>query len=324
MKRFFQSEAGAAVLWVLSALMLAAAIMPWVYQAGTGLAEAAAAGDLSAFQEWLGASCGRAKIGRYFSRSLVASALLLLPGLLWRVRAIRAGAGGTAKATGGAGWKSVAVQIAAGCVIAGGMLWGMGLVLEALGAYAPQAKTPATGKFLRATLIPAVAAPLLEEWLFRGLLLGLWLKFSRPLAACLGTSLFFAFVHFLDPPAGSRVADPAAALAGFELLGKILRHFTDPRFFVTDFATLFVIGMILAWARVRTGALWFSIGLHAGWILAFKSFNLLYRTVPDHPLHPWGVGEDLRSGLLPMLTLGLTAVICHFVLRRFEAGRPLA
>jgi membrane protease YdiL (CAAX protease family) len=115
--------------------------------------------------------------------------------------------------------------------------------------------------------------------------------------------------------------DPTHALAGFQRLGRIFLHFTDPLFFVTDFATLLGVGLILAWARVRTGALWFSIGLHAGWIMAFKGFNLLYQIVPGHPLRPWGVGESLRSGILPLLTLGLTAVICHFVLRRFAAAR---
>ena len=96
-------------------------------------------------------------------------------------------------------------------------------------------------------------------------------------------------------------------------------HFTDPRFFVTDFATLFVIGMILAWVRLRTGSLWFPIGLHAGWIFAFKGYNLLYRGVPSHAVHPWALGDSLRSGLLPMLTLAVTAFCCHFVLRKFDA-----
>jgi membrane protease YdiL (CAAX protease family) len=199
----------------------------------------------------------------------------------------------------------------------------MGMILTALGAYLPTPNPPEFGKLLKRMLIPAVAASLLEEWLFRGLLLGLWLRFAKPLAASIGTSLLFAFVHFLAPPDGVVIANPASPFAGFELLGKILLHFTDPLFFVTDFATLFVIGMILATARLRTGALWFSIGLHAGWIAAFKGFNMLHRVVPVHELRPWGVGDSLRSGLLPMLALGLTAVICHFALRRFEKAGSL-
>jgi membrane protease YdiL (CAAX protease family) len=322
LKRFFQSEAGAAVLWVVAALVIAAAITPWIYQAGKGLAVVAEAGNASAFTEWLGGAAGRAKFGRFFSRALVFSALMLLPLLFWRIRVIRASSGlaGVPMVRMRSGM--ALAQVIVGFVIAAGFLWGLGMVIEALGAYVAKADPPETGKLLKKTLIPAVVAPLLEEWLFRGLILGLWLRFARPLWASVGTSLFFAFVHFLNPPESSSLGDPTAALAGFELLGKILLHFTDPRFFVTDFATLFSIGMILAWARLRTGALWFSIGLHAGWIAAFKGFNLLHKTVADHPLRPWWVGEDLRSGVLPLLTLVITAGVCHIALKALETGKP--
>ena len=309
------------MLWVVSAVLLAATISPWLYRVGDGLAHAAAARDLPAVLEWLGAACGRSRFGRFFSRSLMFSAVVLLPVLFWRIRVIRAGNGATAEPGARVLWRSALTQIGAGCLIAGGTLWAMGMTLEGLGAYGPGKNPPGIGDFLSKVLVFAVIAPVLEEWMFRGVLMGLWLKFAKPLAACVGTSLVFAFVHFLEPPRGWVIANPDSPLAGFELLGQILRHFTDPQFFVTDFATLFVIGMILAQARVRTGALWFSIGLHAGWIVAFKGFNLLYRHVPNHPLHPWGVGDTLRSGIFPLLALALTAGICHFVLRRFEAGR---
>lgn len=311
------------MLWVLSALGLAAVIAPWIYQAGKWLAATAVAGDLPALLEWLGAACGRSKFGRFFSRALMFSAVVFLPLLFRRIRRIRAGMGEARESQMGVAWKSGVIQLVVGCVIAGGMLWAMGMILEGIGVYIPARRPPSIGAFLSKVLAFSVTAPVVEEWMFRGVLLGLWLKFARPLTACVGTSLVFAFVHFLDPPSGSAIANPVSPLAGFELLGKILLHFTNPQFFVTDFATLFVIGMILAWARVRTGGLWFSIGLHAGWIISFKSFSLLYRVVSEHPLHPWGVGESLRSGIIPLLTLGLTAGICHFALRRFERRRVL-
>ena len=323
MKRFFQSEIGAAVLWVFASLLLAAVISPWVYQGGKNLAVMAETRELSGVLEWLGAACGRSKFGRFFDRSLLFSALVLLPLLLRRVRKLKAdgaldGREGKTKVS----WQSGVCRIAIGCVISGGLLWGMGALLEAAGAYLPKADPPALGKLLRKILLPAVGAALVEEWLFRGILLGLWLRSARPVTACLGTSLLFAFLHFLKPPPGAAIADSGHALAGFELLGKILLHFTEPLFFVTDFATLLVVGLILAWARIRTGGLWFSIGLHAGWIMSLKAFNLIYREIPNHALRPWGVGDSLRSGVLPLLTLGLTAVVCHFVMRRFAAGRP--
>jgi len=309
------------VFWILSVLVLAAVLSPWVYQAGKNFALSAADGDSSGLGGWLAAACGRAKFSRYFSRCFSISALLLLPFLLKRISKVRARDGVAAAVRIKLPWKTAALQIALGCLIAGGILWGTGLILEQLGAYAAEPKPTPLAKLLPRILLPAIAAPLLEEWIFRGLLLGLWLRYTQPLAACVGTSLFFAFVHFLSPPEGSEIANPAAAGAGFELLGKILLHFTDPTFFVTDFATLFVVGMILAWARLRTGALWFSIGLHAGWVAAFKGFSILHFLVEGHPLRPWGIGDSLRSGLVPMLALGLTAAVCHFTLRFLETAR---
>ncbi|MEO8617533.1 MAG: CPBP family intramembrane glutamic endopeptidase [Luteolibacter sp.] len=324
MKRFFQSEAGAAVLWVLSSMLLAAILAPWVYQAGKALAAAAASRELPGVLEWLGAACGKSKFARFYSRALSFSAVLFLPFLFRRIRRLRARGERPKSTNTKVVWKSGPIQILIGWVIAGGLLWSLVMMLQALGVYTPDPHPPKISKFLTAVLIPTVAAPLLEELVFRGLLLGIWLKSARPLMACVGTSLFFAFLHFLEPPIGFAITDPGAPTAGFELLGRILIHFTDPRFFVTDFATLFVVGMILAWARLRTGALWFSIGLHAGWVMVFKTSNLLFVDVPGHPLRPWGVGQNIRSGLLPMITLGLTAVLCHFVLRRFEAPRQNA
>ncbi|GAA5128979.1 hypothetical protein GCM10023212_36200 [Luteolibacter yonseiensis] len=299
-------------------MVMAAVISPWLYQTGMNLARAAETRELPGILEWLGAACGRSDFGRYFSRALVISAVALLPFLFCRVRAALALASSTCDSCARLSWREALAQVGVGVLVAGVLLWGMGMLLEMVGAYSPRHNPVSFGKVVGKIIVPAVVVPLMEEWLFRGILLGLWLRFARPVAACLLTSLFFAFIHFLKPPEGAGVMDPASMSAGFELLGKILHHFTEPLFFVTDFAALFVVGLILAMARVRTRALWFSIGLHAGWIAAFKGFNLLYRSVENHPSHPWGVGDTLRAGLFPMATLMVTALVCHFVLKRFE------
>ena len=301
-------------MWVMVSLVLAAAIAPWLYQAGKSLADSAAVEDLPGVLEWLGAACGRSELSRFFNRALLLSALVMLPVLVWRIQVVRAECVSKVISYVAVPWKSAVIQVGVGCLVAAGMLWGIGLLLEGLGVFMPKPGAPGFGKLLGKIVVPTVVVPPLEEWMIRGLLLGMWLKFSKPLTACVGTSLFFAFIHFLKPPDGSVITDPASAWAGFELLGKVLLHFTNPRFFVTEFATLFLGGMILAWARVRTGALWFAIGLHAGWIAGFKGFNQLYQPVAHHP---WGIGATF-SGPFPMVTLGLTAVICHFALLRFD------
>jgi len=316
LKRFLQSGIGAALFWVAASLTMAAVLAPWAYQGGKWLAALAETRELAGWIESLAGSCGRAELDRYFDRSLLFSALVLLPFLLRRIRQIGRTEGLPPQPRVRYPASSVAAQLTLGCLIAAGLLGVMGLLLDLAGAYAMRPDPPEPGKFLRKALITAVAASLVEEWLFRGLLLGLWLRFARPAFAVVGTSLVFAFLHFLKPPEGFEIATSGHPLAGFDLLGKILLHFTDPRFFVTDFATLFVVGLILAWARLRTGALWFSIGLHAGWVFAFKGFNLLYQAVELHPLRPWGIGESLKSGMLPLLILALTALVCRPALRR--------
>jgi membrane protease YdiL (CAAX protease family) len=318
MKRFLGSQAGAILCWLVTVILLAALLAPFAYRGGMSFGEYSATHELSGLLESLGRSCRRANIGRYFSRSLVFCALVLLPFLFRRNRGIRMKSGDAGVPCVSVPWSSALQQVLIGWVLAGGLLWGLGWVLEMRGAYVPQVGTIRASQFLGQVLGPGIAVPPLEEWLFRGVLLGLWLGFSRSLSACIWTSLIFAFVHFLQLPEGVVIADPGASMAGFELLGKVIGHIAEPLFFVTDFATLFGIGMILSWVRVRTKSLWFPIGLHAGWIMAFKGFNLLYKADPRHPLQPWGVGDSLRSGMLPLATLALTAAACHFVLKRFD------
>lgn len=306
------------MVWVAASLLLAAVISPWFYQAGKWLAGQK---ELPGLLDWLASACGRAKFGRFFDRALLFSALLLLPLLFRRIRRLR-----ETRPPGSElvplGWRRACAQALTGCVLAGGILWVLCGFVEWTGAFVDRPSSPGFGRFASKVLLPAAGASLVEEWLFRGVLLGLWLRFARPAAACFGSSLLFAFLHFIKPPPGTVIADPSHPLAGIELLGGVFLNYLDPRFFIGDFISLTAVGLILAWARLRTGALWFSIGLHAGWIMGFKASSLLYRDVPGHPLHPWGVGDSLRSGMLPLLTLIVTAGVCHFVLKRFDVPQP--
>jgi CAAX amino terminal protease family. len=55
---------------------------------------------------------------------------------------------------------------------------------------------------------------------------------------------------------------------GLPIHGDAFAGFGDPMMVLAAFATLFLIGCILADARVLTRSLWLPIGLHAGWIFA--------------------------------------------------------
>lgn len=316
-----RSEIGAAVIWVISSFVLGAAIAPWLYQAGKAFAELTAAGDFPRLIESVGGSCRRAGFGRYFNRSLLLAALVLLPFLLRRLRFLRADGAGAAKHLWQKlPWKTALIQTLAGCLIAIGVLWGFASLLESMGYFAANHKPLILGRVLSQVLVPAVGVSLVEEWLFRGLLLGLWLRYARPFTACVGASLLFAVLHFVEPPQGWRVLDPTHWFAGFSLLGGVLAHFTCWIFILTEFIPMLAVGLALAWARLRSGALWLPIGLHIGWIVALKFFTMTHHFVAaKKPNELWlGVG-DLRTGLLPLVTLVVTVVFCHFAIKRPDA-----
>ena len=324
MRRFFRSEAGAVLLWVAASLLLAAIIVPWLYQGGRAVAGMSAMQAAGGLAGWLGHACARADFGRYFNRSLLLAALLLLPLLFRRLRRVRR----TEVTVPGLGimdqWPQGLLLWTMGVVAAGGVVWALGMILAQVGTFQAIPVQPSMGQLVNQVAISAIGVAVVEEWLFRGLLLGLWLRVSRPAVACIGTSLVFAVVHFLTPPTGYAIANPAAVGAGFGWLWGILQHFTDPGFIAADFLTLFGIGLVLASARLRTGHLWLSIGLHCGWVVAFKGFNLTHQKLPNGPVDGLLVGESLRTGLLPLAALGLTALICHGLLGviRYRAQDP--
>lgn len=303
------------LLWVAASLVLAAGLAPWLYQGGKGFAQLAREQDFAGLAGWLGYACRRADFGRYFNRGLLLAALLLLPFLFRRLSKLRQAGAHLLPPGDAVSWPAGMVQYLIGLLLAGGVVWGLGMVLDGLGEFTSKPLLPGAKRVLIGVLIPAVMVSVVEEWLFRGLLLGLWLRVARPRAACLGVSLVFALLHFLAPPPGVGMAEPFSAVAGFRQLGGILLQVVEPRFFAANFLTLFAVGMILAWVRLRTGRLWCSMGLHCGWVIAFKAYNLTHLKASDGPLNSWWIGDDLRSGLLPLAALVLTAWLSHLLLK---------
>lgn len=316
-RRLFRSEAGAVLLWVVASVVLGAVVVPWLYQGGRQFSAMVAADGEEGVIGWLGAACGRAQFGRFYNRSLLLCALLLVPALLRRIgylRREREAAGVVLPIR--PSWPLAQRWLlwAVGAVLAGGLVWLLGIVMEWMGAFSGTGTSLQLKQLLAKAVLPAAVVSILEEAMFRGLLLGLWLRVARPISACVGSSLVFAAMHFLSPPPGYVIADPTSVMAGFELLGATLLHYTDPRFFVADFLTLVGVGLVLAGARVRTGSLWLPMGLHFGWVMAFKMFHLTHVRLPDGPVDSLLVGDSLRSGLLPLAMLGLTAACCHLLL----------
>lgn len=315
--RFLKSEAGAIILWLAASLFAAALLTPHLYEAGKNLAASAEVKDYPAAIESIAGSAERAKIDRYFSRSLLVSALVFLPFLIRRVKRMPRAAQADVYALQKSPWKRRLSYLGSGLLIGAASLGVLALVLEISGAAVSRDAELSAGKFFSKAFMPALGAGVIEELVFRGLLLGLWLRACSLRTAWIGSSVMFSFVHFLSPPDGMVIADPRAWHAGFEILGSTLGHFTNPAFFVSEFATLTLLGLILGWCRLRTFSLWLPIGLHAGLVFALKTFSMTRTLDPESPLYPWFIGNDLKSGLLPLAALGLCFACCKIAIQIF-------
>src|SRR5205814_5744207 len=122
------------------------------------------------------------------------------------------------------------------------------------------------------------------------------------------TSAFFGIIHFLKAP--DRSNPIVTWTSGFESVAKSFSQFADPIMLLAAFATLLLIGVILADARLRTASLWLPIGLHSGWIFVSGLVGKLTRqTTIILPL----LGKNMLVGLIPLalglLTWGLIALL---------------
>jgi membrane protease YdiL (CAAX protease family) len=231
----------------------------------------------------------------YFHRSLLLAAIIFLWPLLRSVSIRR--------------WADLglerncrpAADLVAGFAIAAVPLLCCGGVLIALHIYSLRpvflwSKMPTV-------LVAATIVPILEELLFRGFILGvLQRSFSRTIALLL-TSALFSVVHFLKAPATTTPNDSVRWFSGFVSIAHSFWQFGDPLLLSAGFLTLFVVGCVLADARLATRSLWLPIGLHAGWVFANGTFS---KAVHRELLAlPW-LGKDLLVGIVP-LTLALAS-----------------
>ncbi len=306
------------LLLYLAAVMLGGALLaPPLFHLGKGTHEwlSTAALGQTGLGTWLMKEIERAHFTRYFNRAVLVCALLfIVPFLRW-VRLDRSLL---------PVWRPLAQglrQWALGFLIAAGLLLALGLVFLKMGAYQLRPE-PGWLKFSE-PISAALGAGIIEEFFFRGLLLGLLLRTMRPQTALLWGTFVFAIVHFLKPPEGWQIPDAQVTWSsGFVVLQQISSSFGDVDFLLAEFATLFAVGWVLAQARMQTGALWASIGLHGGWIFGLKYFSGL----THHQLGwlPW-IGANLKIGLMPLFVVLLTGWLTLRFLptNRLQAAPPV-
>ena len=156
----------------------------------------------------------------------------------------------------------------------------------------------------------SAAVPLIEEAFFRGLILGLLLRRGNQQMSILLTSIIFSVVHFLKAP--EKTTQIVTWTSGFRSIHHAFTQFNEPVLVLAMFTTLFLVGWVLADARVCTRSLWLPIGLHAGWIFGSGVFSILARRQVQ--LLPW-LGKNLLVGIIPLGLVATTWIMMRWYVR---------
>jgi CAAX protease family protein len=155
----------------------------------------------------------------------------------------------------------------------------------------------------------AVVVAVMEEILFRGGIFGGLRKFFYWPLALVISSMIYALVHFL------RRAEFSGAVtwhSGLTLLPRMLDGFLDIHALVPDFFNLTLVGVLLGLAYQRTGNLYFSIGLHAGWIFWLKTYGAFTAAAPRAATWFWGTSKMI-DGWLALIILAVVLVLFKFL-----------
>ena len=307
-QNFARSDAFKLTVWFLATAVLGAFLAPVIHVVGTAIV---AGGHLEGGPaDWVHSEMVKAEFGRYFNRAILMAALLLLyPMSRWL--GLESGWGWMGLRPNPYRWKDLGL----GFFLAAGSLLVVALVYLQLGWYRLREPMPSVPGVLGGAVFTGFSVAVLEECLFRGVLFGILLRSLSERTSLWFLSAFFALLHFLKPPEGGGTLENVDWLSGFTMLGRIALQFQDPWFFAAEFATLFAVGWVLGYARLRSASLWLSIGLHAGWVFGIKAFSpLARRALRAERIWPWA-GENLRIGLVTLALVILAGVVVWAYLR---------
>ncbi|MCB1062954.1 MAG: CPBP family intramembrane metalloprotease [Verrucomicrobiae bacterium] len=308
MQAFLRSDAFKISTYVVAVVLLGALLAPQLHALAQWALESGKldTGPLASIKD----SVERAQISRYFNRTVMVSALLLAwPFIRW-IGIERGGSWLLLRKN-----PSRFAHFGMGFGIAAGTLLLLGGIYVAIDWYRMNDDAKPLYRMLLSSIGPGLSVAFLEEFLFRGVLFALILRTLRPMSGLIFLSVFFAIVHFLKPPDHLEFP-PVAWDSGFWLLGKIFGQLGNVDFLLAELILLFCVGWVLGWARLKTGSLWLSIGLHAGWVFGIKLFSSATRkAVAIDAMLPWA-GPNLRVGFNSVIVVCLCGIIVWFLIRR--------
>src|SRR5215813_14013869 len=202
------------------------------------------------------------------------------------------------------------------CLALGSMLV-LGIIMSLNGVYKPFLRlslSESVAEYVQA-LLTGFTVGFLEEIFFRGIIFRGLLEEWKPLPAFLAANLFYSALHFVKPGEHYFLSgiDP---WAGVRHLFSTFAPFLEPAEIAPGLIGLLLIGIVLSYAFVRSGTLYLSIGLHAGWVIAIKTV----RVFGDYRAEDlgWLFGSSdpkIVSGVVTWVGIILVGVAVHWFTR---------
>jgi len=160
----------------------------------------------------------------------------------------------------------------------------------------------------------ALVVALVEEVVFRGVLFGALCRACRWSVAALVSGGIYALVHFFSRPISPQVVEWHS---GFGVLMQMFAGLGAEHAMLPGVLNLTLAGVILAAAFRRTGNLYFSIGLHAGWVFWLKTGSLWTTNASGSAGWFWG-GARLVDGWLAVIILAATAGVVYKITAQIQ------
>src|SRR5260370_5029633 len=143
-------------------------------------------------------------------------------------------------------------------------------------------------------MLTAIAIAIIEEGFFRAFLVGGMRNDFGNTGALLASSAFYAVAHLVRSPAHFYVTryEPAAGLV---TLAHSMDQLSHPATAIPTLIGLFLLGIVLGEAFLLTGSVYFSIGLHCGFVLGAK---LWPKIILNRAAIPWWLAG---TGPVPLI-----------------------
>ena len=206
-------------------------------------------------------------------------------------------------------------------VIGAGLAVGSMVILVSLmsftGAFSPFFRLSVAETFARCAkaLLAAASVAFVEEIFFRGIIFKGLRQDTRLAYAYLLAALFYSAIHFVQP-ADEKLLSAIEPLAGFRHVAESFHPFLNPETLLPGLFGLFLIGVVLCYAFARTGTLYMSMGLHAGWIFALKIFGAFGHYSRENLGWMFGSTDPkVVSGVISWVGILVVGLLVHLLTR---------